>query len=164
MRTRLVVLATALTVAAASFGSILPALAQQPPAAGAKPYLPSLADLMLLVQFRHAKLWLAGQAANWELANFAIHEMEEGFEDMAKLHPTYKDAPIAPMIESTVKTPIEDIEKAIKARDRTAFTGAFEKLTAACNACHQASNHAFIVIQRPAGSPFPNQSFTPARR
>jgi hypothetical protein len=82
---------------------------------------------------------------------------------MARLHPVYKDIPIGPMIENTIKTPIEAVETAIKARDRAAFAGAFDRLTAACNACHQASNHAFIVIQRPAASPFPNQTFAPVR-
>jgi hypothetical protein len=156
---RIAVLAIVAAVAATTANSASP---QQQ--STAKPYVPSLADMMLLVQMRHAKLWLAGNAANWELASFAIHEIEEGLEDMAKLHPTYKESPIGPMIESTVKGPIEDIEKTIKARDRAAFAAAFDKLTSACNACHQASNHAFIVIQRPAGSPFPNQSFAPVRR
>jgi hypothetical protein len=140
------------------------AFAQQPPATGAKPYVPSLADLMLLVQIRHAKLWLAGDATNWELANFAVHEMEEGLEGAAGLYPAYKDAPIGKMIGDTMKAPIEEVEKAIQARSRAAFIGAFDRLTEACNACHQASNHAFIVIRRPAGSPIPNQTFAPPRR
>ncbi len=159
---RIVVLAIA-AVAIVFPASLAPAQ-QQPAAITAKPYAPSLADMMLLVQVRHAKLWLAGRAANWELANFAVHEIEEGLEDMAKLHPNYKDSPIGPMIESSVKAPIEQIEKAIKARNRAAFTGAYDRLTAACNTCHQSTNHGFIVIQRPAGSAFPNQSFAPARR
>ena len=164
MRASLVVLTAGLTVAAFAFGPVVTTRAQQPPAIAAKPYVPSLADLMLVVQLRHAKLWLAGDASNWELANFAIHEMEEGLEDMARLHPAYKDVPVGKMMEDTVRAPIEEVEKAIKARNRAAFTKAFDQLTDACNACHQASNHAFIVIRRPAGSPFPNQSFAPARR
>ena len=156
-----------LAIAAVAAALTLPvafAQGQQPSAATAKPYAPSLADMMLQVQIRHAKLWLAGSAANWELANFVVHEMEEGLEDMAKLHPNYKGSPIGPMIESSVKAPIEAIEKAIESRNRTAFTGAYDRLTAACNTCHRSTNHGFIVIQRPAGSAFPNQSFTPARK
>ena len=38
---------------------------------------------------------------------------------------------------------------------------AFDQLTAACNACHEAANRGFIVIRRPATSQFPNQSFAP---
>lgn len=148
----------------ATAGWAFAASAQQQPTSGAKPYTPSLADLMMTVQSRHAKLWLSGNSSNWELANFVIHEIEEGLEDMSILHPSYKDLPVGRMIEDIVKGPIEDIEKAIKARNRTTFTSAFDKLTESCNACHQASNHAFIVIQRPATSPFPNQSFAPARK
>ena len=59
--------------------------------------------------------------------------------------------------------PIEDVEKAIKAKDRTRFAAAYDKLTAACNTCHQSANRAFIVIQRPSSSAFPNQSFAPRR-
>jgi hypothetical protein len=150
-------LAVAISAAA---GRGQPAAPGDPP----KAYIPTLADLMLLVQFRHAKLWLAGQASNWELANFAIHEIEEGLEEAGRLHPTYKDAPIGKMIEDTIKAPIEELENAVKARNRTTFDKAYDRLTDACNACHQASNHAFIVIRRPAGSPFPNQSFAPNRR
>ncbi len=151
-----------IAVGAAVFSATITPAQQQP--AAVKAHVPSLADMMLLVRLRHAKLWLAGRAANWELANFAVHEMEEGLEDMAKLHPAYKDSPIGPMIESSVKAPIEDVEKAIKARNRAAFILAYDKLTAACNTCHQSTNHGFIVIQRPVASPFPNQSFAPARR
>jgi hypothetical protein len=59
--------------------------------------------------------------------------------------------------------PIGDIESAIKARDLAKFTAAFDELTAACNACHEAANRGFIVIRRPATSPFPNQLFAPRR-
>jgi hypothetical protein len=38
---------------------------------------------------------------------------------------------------------------------------AYDKLTAACNACHQVTKHAFIVIQQPLSPPFNNQSFMP---
>jgi hypothetical protein len=140
------------------------AASAQQAAPGAKPYVPSLADLMLTIQLRHAKLWFAGSASNWELAGFVIHEIEEGLEGMAKLHPIYKDVPTGKMIEDTMKAPVEEVEEAIEDRNRAAFIRAYDKLTAACNACHQASNHAFIVIRRPATSPFPNQSFAPARR
>ena len=32
-----------------------------------------------------------------------------------------------------------------------------------CTTCHQSANRPFIVIQRPANSTFPNQSFAPKR-
>jgi hypothetical protein len=137
----------------------------QLPATPAGPiFTPGLGEFMTFTQVRHAKLWLAGNAGNWELADYEIDELKEGLEDAAKYVPTYKDMPIGKMIESTIMKPIAEVEQAIKARDRSKFTSAFDKLSQACNSCHQATNRAFIVIQRPANSAFPNQSFTPAQR
>jgi hypothetical protein len=139
------------------------ALAQQaaPPV---KPYTPGLGEFMLSAQTRHAKLWLAGNVQNWVLADYAIDELKEGLEDVVKYIPTFKDIPIGQMIESIATAPITEVENAIKAKDRTKFVSAFDKLTEACNSCHQATNRGFIVVQRPTTSPFPNQSFTPVRR
>jgi hypothetical protein len=135
-------------------------LAQQtaPPA---KPYTPGLGEFMLSAQARHAKLWLAGSVQNWDLADYSIDELKEGLENAVKYIPTFKDIPIGQMIESTAMAPIAEVESAIKAKDRAKFVTAFDKLTAACNTCHQAANRGFIVVQRPTTSPFPNQSFTP---
>ncbi len=130
----------------------------------AKPYEPGLVEFMLTVQSHHAKLWLAGNARNWELAEYQADELKELIEDIATRVPVYKDVPVGKMIEAASLPPLGDVEKAIKARDGKAFAGAFDKLTAACNACHQAANRGFIVIQRPAASPFPNQSFAPERK
>jgi hypothetical protein len=130
----------------------------------AKPYEPGLVEFMMHVQTHHAKLWLAGNARNWQLADYQVDELKELLEDIAKRVPVYKDVPVGKMIESTAMGPIGDIEAAIKASDSKAFASAFDKLTAACNNCHEAANRAFIVVQRPASSPFPNQSFAPKRK
>jgi hypothetical protein len=133
---------------------------QQSPSAG---YKPELIEFMVFTQIRHAKLWLAGSAANWELADYEIDELKEGLENAAKHVPDYKGIPVGKMIESVAMPQIESVEKAIKAKDRTLFTATYDKLTEACNTCHQSANRAFIVIQRPTGSAFPNQSFAPRR-
>ncbi len=132
------------------------ALAQQKPS-----FTPGLGEFMLQTQTRHLKLWLAGNAGNWELADYEIDELKEGLEDAAKYVPSYKGTPVGPMIESTIMKPIEEVEAAIRARDRGKFTTAFDKLSAACNTCHTAANRAFIVVQRPTGVQFPNQAFAP---
>ena len=118
-------------------------------ATGSQPYTPGLVEFMLQVQSHHAKLWLAGNARNWDLADYQVDELKELLEDIAKRVPKYKGTPVGQMIETTTMPPIGDIEGAIKARD-CKFTAAFDKLTVACNACHEAANRCFIVIQRPA--------------
>ena len=48
------------------------------PDAGARasgPYFPRIGDIMILMQIRHAKLWFAGNARNWELADFELDEL-----------------------------------------------------------------------------------------
>ena len=130
----------------------------------AKPYEPGLIEFMAHVQSHHAKIWLAGNARNWDLADYQVDELKELLEDVAKRVPKYRDVPVGQMIESTTMAPIGEIEAAIKARDSKAFATAFDKLTAACNDCHEAADRGFIVIQRPATSAFPNQSFAPRRK
>jgi hypothetical protein len=126
-------------------------------------YAPGLADIMIMTQIRHAKLWLAGDVGNWDLADYEIDELKEGLEDVVKYFPKYKDIPVGQMIEATIMAPIGEVESAIKARDRARFVAAYNNLTGACNTCHQSANRPFIVIQRPTGSAFPNQSFAPKR-
>ena len=130
----------------------------------AQPYTPGLVEFMMTVQSHHSKLWLSGNARNWELADYQVDELKEVLEDVAKRVPDYKGTPVGKMIEAATMPPISDIERAIKNRDGAQFTAAFDKLTAACNACHEAANRSFIVVQRPATSPFPNQSFAPRKR
>ena len=130
----------------------------------AKPYEPGLIEYMAHVQSHHIKIWLAGNARNWELADYQVDELKELLEDVAKRVPKYRDVPVGQMIETTTMAPIGEIEAAIKARDSKAFATAFDKLTTACNNCHEAAGRGFIVIQRPAASPFPNQSFAPRRK
>ena len=127
-------------------------------------YTPSLVELMLTTQSHHAKLWLAGSVGNWELAAYQADELKEGLEEAGKLVPDYKGIPVGKMVDDLIMPRIEEVESAIKARDRAKFPAAYDKLTAACNSCHQGSNRGFIVVQRPPTSTFPNQSFAPKRK
>jgi hypothetical protein len=130
----------------------------------AKPYEPGLSEFMMVVQSHHTKLWLAGNARNWELADYQVDELKEVLEDIVERIPVYKETPVGKLIETSAMPAVGDIEAAIKTRDGKAFASAFDKLTAACNACHEAANRGFIVVQRPAASAFPNQSFAPKRK
>jgi hypothetical protein len=129
-------------------------------------YVPGLGEMMSLQQMRHVKLWFAGQAENWDLADYEIDELGEGFDDVVKFHPTHKDSPVAPKdaIPRMVTAPLGDLRKAVAAKDSAAFSQAFDGLTAACNNCHQATNFGFNAVQRPATNPYPNQVFAPSRR
>jgi len=131
------------------------------PAAGAESYVPGLGEMMSFQQMRHAKLWFAGQAENWELAAYEIDELGEGFDDIVKFHPTHKDSPVAPKdaIPRMVTEPLKDLRAAIDKKDSRTFERAYNSLTTACNNCHQATNFAFNAVQTPATNPYPNQVF-----
>jgi hypothetical protein len=124
-------------------------------------YTPRLGDLMIMQQIRHAKLWFAAAANNWELAEHELDALKAGFADMIKLFPVVYEIAVPPVIGALNENEIAQLSEAIVARDRFKFAGAFDKLTAACNACHQVTSHTFIVIQQPISPPFNNQSLTP---
>jgi hypothetical protein len=154
-----------LTFAALALALLAPArAAEEGHAPGAKEtYASGLGEIMSLQQMRHLKLWLAGAAKNWPLADYELDELKEGFDDVVKFFPVKDDMPIGQMAGSTAVPTLPDLKAAIDARDSQKFATAFDKLTAACNACHQATKHEFIVIQRPTSSPYSNQSFTPKK-
>jgi hypothetical protein len=133
--------------------------------AGAAAFTPGLGEIMTLTQMRHSKLWFAGQAGNWQLASYELDELNEGMEDAARFHPTHKDSPlpIPALIEKIMKDPIQQVEKAVGARDQSAFMQAFDQLTEACNACHRATNFGFNTVVRPGVNPYSNQAFEPAK-
>jgi hypothetical protein len=88
----------AFLILAAPLGS---ACRQQTPATTAsnaerEAYTPGLGEIMTLQQMRHTKLWLAGEAGNWDLAAYEIKELGEGFDDVIKFHPSHEESPVAP--------------------------------------------------------------------
>ena len=125
----------------------------------AKPYVPGLGEFMTLTQLRHAKLWFAGKAKNWDLAAYEIDELKEGLEDAAKLYPMHDGLPVGEMIKANVMAPLNELGKVAEAKEAARFDAAFDQLTAACNTCHVGTKHAFIKIQRPTLPPVTNQNF-----
>ncbi len=130
---------------------------QQPPAASAdEPYQPSLGEFMALQQMRHIKLWFAGHAGNWPLADYEIGELQAGFDDVSQVLG-------GDIVEQHVGAPLAALQKAVDGKDGAAFAGAFDSLSAGCNACHQTLDHGFIVVQRPTSLPYSDQVFPPQK-
>lgn len=115
-----------------------------------------LADIMTAVQFRHSKLWTAGQQKNWDLAGYELELVKSSLNEAIAL---YTDIPVENI--TMIDPPIKSIESAIAARSGAAFGKAFGELTTGCNSCHQSTGRGFIVMKVPTASPFGNQSFAP---
>jgi hypothetical protein len=126
------------------------------PAAGNPTDIPGLGEVMTLQQLRHIKLWFAGSAGNWALADYEIGELNEGFEDADKLVG-------GGTVEKMVGGPIKALQKAVGDKNSAAFAAAFDGLTAGCNSCHHLLAHPFIVIRRPTLLPYSDQVFAPAK-
>jgi hypothetical protein len=139
------------------------AQASTPPQELPKSYIPGLGEFMGRIQVDHAKLWLAGEARNWELADYELTEMKEVFSDVQDFVPRYQNVPVGDMIDAIITGTITDLEKAIAKRDFNTFSAAFEQLTAACNSCHQAANRPYISVRKPSRSDFSNQDFSPGK-
>lgn len=122
---------------------------------------PGLHSLMTQVQHRHANLWFAGEAGNWPLADYMLHELEELLAEIEELHPEYLGFPVAALLREMTLPAMEALEETVANGDREAFALAYDNLTSACNHCHVAAERAAIVIQRPTHPPLTNLRFAP---
>jgi len=126
----------------------------------AQNYVPGMGEIMGAQQMRHTKLWFAGQAGNWPLANYELGEIREGFEDAATYHTVFRGIPVSALIRRFTVKPLAKLSAAIRDKDSARFKTAFDQLTHACNSCHRAAAHGYIVIRRPSASPFTDQNFS----
>ncbi len=124
-------------------------------------YRPGLGEIMTLTQMRHAKLWLAAQAGNWPLAEYEVHEIEEGFDDVVTFHPKHRGSqvPLAQAVPNMTGGPLDALRIAISNEDFAEFEEAFDSLTSACNSCHEKTSFEFNLVTRPTGNPYVNQDF-----
>jgi len=118
-------------------------------------YKPGLGEFMLGIQVHHAKLWFAGKAGNWPLADFEAKEIHETLDDIRSYCTDRPELAYLPMITA----PLDSLESAISNKDFIRFQRGFNLLTITCNNCHQITKHAFNVIQVPVTPPFSNQDF-----
>ncbi len=125
----------------------------------------SLGNVMVQVGRRFEIAGRAAGANRFDLAAFEVGEIEEMFEgdvpsaEMPKEGPT---AHIPAMAKAFLDGNAPALRKAAAARDRAAFTAAFARAAAACNACHQASEKAFIQVPTEPGKAVPDLEPLPA--
>lgn len=118
-------------------------------------YKPGLGEFMSGIQVHHEKLWFAGTAQNWRLADFEIHEIMEAVDDIK----TY--ASNRPEVKNLVmlQPAIDSVNNSIQQKDVVSFKHNFLTLTNTCNNCHQSVNYDFNKIKIPDTPPFSNQVF-----
>ncbi len=117
--------------------------------------MPPLNLLMVATQLNHFKLWYAGVVQNWQLANYELTQIRTSIDRARDLYPNKVES------NMTMITPATDeVQNAIKAKDRVKFSRAYSKLTAECNSCHEATGFGFIKMRDPTLSPLETSPFS----
>ena len=136
---------------------------QHQPSPQPKPYVIGMGDIMLQNQLHHSKLWFAGSAGNWPLAQYEAKELHEACEDIATFHPTFGNRPTTPLVDEFITGPFGELDKAVDDKNTAEFAAAYGDLTNGCNGCHKELGYAFNVIVRPTTPPISDQEYTPAK-
>lgn len=118
-------------------------------------YKPGFGEFMSSIQIHHNKLWFAGQAQNWKLADFEIHEIQEAVDDVEKFQTEREESRQIPML----KPALDSVISAIKQKNIATFKNSYILLTNTCNNCHKATNFEFNQVKIPDSPPFSNQVF-----
>jgi len=124
-----------------------------------KDLAPGLGEYMTTIQLHAGKLWFAAKAANWDLAVYELHELEETMEAVKKLNAEKNGVKISGVMDAVLRTQIAQLEQTIKRKNPGEFQKAYDETLSACNGCHNESGHKFIQIIRPTVPPVTNQKW-----
>jgi hypothetical protein len=108
---------------------------------------------MSSIQVHHNKLWFAGEAQNWRLADFEIHEIEETIEDIQKFQTEREESGQIKII----KPALDNVVAAIEQKNNISFKSSYKLLTNTCNNCHKATKFEFNQVKIPDTPPSINQ-------
>jgi hypothetical protein len=122
---------------------------------------PGVGTIMSGVQLHFAKLYFAGKAQNWPLAEFELHEVEENMDRGVALRPEEHGTNLAGLNDAFKQTQLAALRTATQNKDWSAFQSAYTEAVGVCNGCHEETARPFIVITVPAAPPVPNQQWEP---
>lgn len=97
---------------------------------------------------RNWYLYYSATGGNWDLASYQAKEVGEAMETGAITRPSNEAA-----LDNFMKTSLDALKNAINAKDSAQFKTAWDKEVSACNACHAATGHKYIVWNLPQTPP-----------
>ena len=109
---------------------------------------PGLGTVMIEYGRRMALAHQAAQAGDWGMAQYQLHEATE----IQEVGETTRPAK-AELLKNFEHTYLDPLAQDILAKDKAAFNNDFAKALEGCNACHQATDHPYVVVQAPATLP-----------
>ena len=118
-----------------------------------------LVHTMGSLQLYFGKAWFAGEAENWELAHFYVHEMEEFMEGIVEGEVIHDGKNISQLMKDMSWAQLEALEASTESKDKLVFESAYTTMVNSCNSCHAVTKHPFIKIKKPTRPAFDNQIF-----
>jgi hypothetical protein len=115
---------------------------------------PGLGTVMIEYGNRLARLWYAANADNWDMAKYQLDEMTE-IQEVGEITRPGR----AEMLKAFEDGYLKPIDDAILAKDKVAFTKAFNTAIDGCNGCHKAStggtwgSYKWVFVQPPQADP-----------
>jgi hypothetical protein len=118
---------------------------------------PHFGDRMTLVGLRFERLGRAGVAERWEFARYEVEELRESFEEIARMPPPeeLEGAGMPRLVDALVEGTFPGLDSALARGDSISFRAAFGRAAGACNACHLAAKHAYIIVPTEPGAGVP---------
>jgi hypothetical protein len=127
--------------------------------------LPDQSHAMKDVGYHFANLWFAGQTQNWPLAKFYLDETRSHLKWAVRIIPVRKtkagDLELKGILDAVDNSLLNEIQKAIDARDIAKFTNSYRLTIEGCYSCHKASEKPFIRVQIPIQPEVHNINFDP---
>ncbi|MCB0794344.1 MAG: hypothetical protein KDB88_06370 [Flavobacteriales bacterium] len=99
------------------------------------------------------KLHAAGSANDLELARFYHHEMHEVFEGLEDGRIMDEGKDISALVAQYGRPSLDAMGAHLQEEDSAGFSAMYDGLLQSCNACHAASDHAFIRVVAPVRVP-----------
>lgn len=122
---------------------------------------PGIGKVMSGVQAHFAKLYFAGEARNWKLAEFEMHEVEENLDQSVAIRPEENGVNMVGVADAFKQTQLTALKEAIRRQSGDLFQKSYAESVATCNGCHQATGRPFLIITIPTAPPVPNQQWEP---
>jgi hypothetical protein len=124
---------------------------------------PGLGTVMIEYARRMGHVWFAGEAGNWDLAQYQVIEMREIQETAETTRPAR-----APALKAFESSFLEPLEQATKDKDKAKFESAYRSAIQGCNSCHGSQTSPdwpqgfnFIKVQVPQKSIWDIYVWTP---
>ncbi|MBW2235417.1 MAG: cytochrome c [Deltaproteobacteria bacterium] len=110
---------------------------------------------MVEIGYRYGELYWGANDGNWSYADYQVQKIRLALENALERRPKRRAS-----TESTFVPVLNEMARVVQEHDSARFGETFEKVTAACNACHAAEEvpSFYVVAPQARTSPIRGES------